>query len=188
MTPENPQQPAEQSAAETTETTTPPSPVTPEEELDFSDQPEKPAEPKEVAAITETPTVGQQAEFLLQAPEGEKLSERDREFLAQVARDMQEVEGVLHRNPDGSYAPLNDPDGSDRKVDSSDGERVVSAGYRFKDDSTEYAFTTEPELKYTNANLTDEIVKLIMKRDPRWARQNVMRGWYEKDDKYWNKA
>lgn len=188
MTPENPQQPAEQPAAETTEAMTPPSPANPEEELDFSDQPKKPAEPKEVAAITEIPTVGQQAEFILQAPEGENLSERDRQFLNQVARDMQEVVGVLHRNPDGTYAPINDPEGGDRKVDSSAGERTASPGYRFKDDATEFAFSTEPGVKHTNANLTDEIAKLIMKRDPRWARQNMMRGWYEKDDKYWNKA
>jgi len=165
----------------------PPAPVPAEpqvvqDELDFGDEPE-------VAGVTETyPTVGQQAEYLLQAPEAENLSERDKAFLQQVARDMQETVGVLHRNPQGTYAPINDPQGGDRIVDSSKGEIKVSPGYRFRADDQEYAFATDPEVKYTNANLTHQVAQEILKRDKVWARQNIVRGFYEADDNYWKKA
>lgn len=149
-------------------------------EMDFGDN--------EAAPVSGDPTVGQQAEFILQAPEGDALSDRDKAYLQQVARDMQEVVGILHRNPDGTYAPINDPNGGDRKVDSSNGQITAKPGYRLKDDSTEFAFSTEPDVKYTNANLTHEAALRIMKRDPRWSRQNMVRGWYQEEDSYWGKV
>ncbi len=148
--------------------------------------PEKVVEAATPAALT----LGEQAEALLNAPEADKLSKVDRDYLTQIAQhpDISKSDGVLTPNPDGTWAPINAPT-KPIVADSSKGEVKVYPAYGFKDPATTYHFPREAQGPfYADEQLTKKLAERIMREDPTWFRLNMGRRWRKSTDPYWEGA
>ena len=126
-------------------------------------------------------TIKQQAQELLSS--GAPLPDSDREFLEFVAgSDFTERPGVLHKNPDGTYAPMN----TKREpvlADSANGRVSVKPGYAFRDDADSFVLRSGRVLSNATATATD--FSRLKVEAPLVFRERVIRGWYETTHPYW---
>lgn len=131
--------------------------------------------------MTGGPTIKQQAQEILSGDS--VISETDRKFLEFVAgADFADRAGVLHVNPDGTYAPMNiERDPVD--AESSSGPVQVKPGYKFRED--DISIEIDDVGRIANGSMTHKQMLLLKKRMPNAFRNFVVRQWYETNDPYW---